>query len=157
MKKEDGLWIVGDIAELNGLKDISPDFARAVEFIISTDLASLEDGRHKIDSDRVFVSVAKSDLRDVDTARSELHLRYFDIHIPFSGDEIVGVARFDRETGDEFDRENDFGFYDGFELERLKISPGQFALIYPGVCLHAPCCSSGDAGSIRKAVVKILA
>ena len=51
-------------------------FARAFEFLNTTDLAALAPGRHAIDGDRLYVSIDHKDGRGEDGARQEMLLVY---------------------------------------------------------------------------------
>lgn len=156
MKIKQGVWALGAMDELANLKALGPNFARAVEFLQANDLDGLGDGRHEISGDSVFVSIGTSDFRKFEDAKPELHRRYFDIQIPLSKPDTIGVGEFTGVFSDEFDIENDVGFYEGMELENLEVKKGEFLLVYPGVCAHRPCCSADGEGKIRKAVVKVL-
>ena len=88
--------------------------------------------------------------------RPEVHHEYFDIQLPLSGEEVIGVGRFDPAVQGDFDEEKDIGFYDGVALDPLTLRPGEFAILHPNTCAHAPCCSEDAAGTpIRKIVVKV--
>ena len=45
---------------------------------------------------------------------------------------------------------------DGTAVQPLTLRPGEFAILYPNTCAHAPCCSEDAAGTpIRKIVIKV--
>ena len=67
-----------------------PGFARAFEFLSTTDLAVLAPGRHEIDGDRLYVSIDHKDGRGEEGARLEAHRRHIDIQYTIDGDERIG-------------------------------------------------------------------
>ena len=62
----------------------NPNYVKALEFIRNTDLNSLENGKHIIDGDNLFVNIVDSDMKTPQQARLEVHDKYIDIQIPLS-------------------------------------------------------------------------
>ena len=156
MKSLDGVYIADEIGNISEYSSLGPGFAKAAEFLCREDLQSLPDGRYQIDAERVYAVIERSCLRKWGTARAEVHRRYFDIQVPLSGPDKIGVARIDQSLEFDFDKDRDIGFCDGVALEPLVLHPGEFAILHPSVCAHAPCCSVDGSGMIRKVVVKVL-
>ena len=99
--------------------------------------------------------MAEAELVPLADRRPEVHHAYFDIQIPLSGEEVYGLAAFDPSAEGSFDEAKDIGFYD-VPVEPLTLRPGRFAILFPGVCAHAPCCSEDVPGTtIRKIVIKV--
>ena len=82
--------IVDTLANAARYAGMHPGFARAFQFLATTDLAALPPGRHDIDGDRLFVLIDHKDGRGEDGARLEAHRRYIDIQYTFEGDELIG-------------------------------------------------------------------
>lgn len=156
MKKEDGVYVKDSLERIGDCAKLGPHFAKAVEFLSRKDLKSLPNGRYELDGKNAYAMVQEATLKPWGTGRPEVHHEYFDIQLPLSGEEIIGVGRFDPATPGDFDEEKDIGFYDDAPVEQLKLRPGEFAILYPETCAHAPCCSEDASGApIRKIVVKI--
>ena len=156
MKKEDGVYIKDSLANAGAYAKLGKNFGKAVEFLGRKDLMRLPNGRDELDGENAYAMVQEATLKPWGTGRPELHHEYFDIQIPLSGEEIIGVGRLDSSVPGDFDEEKDFGFYDGAAVEPLTLRPGEFAILYPSTCAHAPCCSEDAAGTpIRKIVVKV--
>lgn len=66
-------------------------YRKALEFIATTDLDSLEPGKHTIDGENLYVNIVDSQLKTPEQARLEVHDRYIDIQVPLSGPESFGV------------------------------------------------------------------
>ena len=156
MKKEDGVYVKDSLERIGDYAKLGTHFAKAVEFLSRKDLRSLPNGRYELDGENVYAIVQESTLKAWGTGRPEVHHAYFDIQLPLSGEETIGVGRFDPATPGEFDEEKDIGFYDGVQVEPLALRPGQFAILYPETCAQAPCCSEDAAGmTLRKIVIKV--
>ena len=156
MKKEDGIYIKDSLANIGECAKLGPHFAKAVGFLQRGDLKSLPNGRYELDGENAYAMVQEAMLKPWGTGRPEVHHEYFDIQLPLSGEETIGVGRFDPAILGDFDEEKDIGFYDDASVEPLTLRPGEFAVLYPETCAHAPCCSEDAAGmTIRKIVVKV--
>ena len=156
MKKEDGVYVADSLERIGEYAGLGAHFAKAVEFLGRRNLANLPNGRYELDGENAYAMVQEAVLKPWGTGRPEVHHEYFDIQVPLSGEEVIGVGRFDPATPGEFDEERDIGFYDDVAVEPLTLSPGRFAILYPDTCAHAPCCSEDAAGTpIRKIVVKV--
>ena len=156
MKKEDGVYIADSLANAGKYAELGPHFAKAIAFLQRKDLMRLPNGRYELDGENAYAMVQEAMLKPWGAGRPEVHHEYFDIQLPLSGEETIGVGRFDPATPGEFDEGKDIGFYDGVPVEPLTLRPGQFAILYPGICAHAPCCSEDAAGmTIRKIVIKV--
>ena len=156
MKKEDGVYIKDSLANVGAYVKLGKNFAKAVEFLVRKNLRSLPNGRYELDGENAYAMVQEAMLKPWGTGRPEVHHEYFDIQVPLSGEEIIGVGSFDPSVPGDFDAGKDIGFYDGIAVEQLTLRPGEFAILYPNTCAHAPCCSEDVAGtSIRKIVIKV--
>lgn len=154
MKKIDGVYVKDTLANAGKYADYGRHFAKAVEFLGRKDLLHLPSGRYEIDGDNVYAMVQEPSLKAWNLARPEVHREYFDIQLPLSGEETIGVASFDPSTPGEFNEEKDIGFYE-VEVEPLTLRPGEFAIFNPGTCAHAPGCTLDAPGTIRKIVIKV--
>jgi len=155
MKREEGVYVKDTLANAGGYADYGRHFAKAVAFLQRKDLMHLPNGRYELDGDNAFAMVQEANLKPWGSGRPEVHHEYFDIQLPLSGEETIGVGRFDPKTPGDFDEVKDCGFYDGTPVDPLTLCPGEFAILHPGTCAHAPCCSVDALGTIRKIVIKV--
>lgn len=156
MKREEGVYIKDSLANVGAYAKLGKHFAKAVEFLRRKDLVNLPNGRYELDGENAYAMVQEVTLKPLGTGRPEVHHEYFDIQIPLSGEEIIGVGRFDPSVPGDFDTSKDIGFYDGIAVKPLTLRPGEFAILHPNTCAHAPCCSEDAAGTlIRKIVIKV--
>lgn len=67
---------------------ISENLDKAFRFMMNTDLSALEDGKHVIDGENVFVNVMQA-VTKADKNEYEFHEEYYDIQIDLTGAEDV--------------------------------------------------------------------
>lgn len=134
--------------------DLHPQFARAFEFILSTDLTVMTPGRHPIDGDRIYVSIDHVEGKGPGGVRLEHHRRYIDIQVCIEGTDGIGWTPLDwcRQRAGDFDHERDLGFCDERPQSWVTLRPGTFAIFFPADA-HAPL---GGNGHLKKAIVKVL-
>jgi YhcH/YjgK/YiaL family protein len=128
-------------------------FARAFEFLATTDLEALAPGRHEIDGDRLYVSIDHKEGRGEEGARLEAHRRYIDIQYTIDGDELIGWMPLARVSSpdEDFDAAKDIGFYADRPSTWVSVPPGSFTIFFPHDA-HAPLAGRGH---LKKAIVKI--
>jgi len=149
--KMENVYIIDKVENLGKYADLGPNFAKAIAYLQKADFAALPLGRNEIDGDNVWVNAAEAKLTPVEAKKPELHHAYFDIQIPLTGDETYGLAKFDPASAGSFDEAKDIGFYDQ-AVEPITVKVGEFAILYPNTCLHAPGCSLTGERTIRKLV-----
>jgi YhcH/YjgK/YiaL family protein len=131
-----------------------PLFARAFEFLRSTDLAALPAGRTTIDGDRLYVSIDHTMGRGRDGARLEIHRKYIDIQVAIAGVEEIGWRALSTcaDPAGPFAIDRDVGFFYDRPDTWLTLHPGHFAMFFPEDA-HAPL---AGLGPLRKAIAKVL-
>jgi biofilm protein TabA len=130
-----------------------PGFARAFEFLATTDLASLTPGRHEIDGDRMYLSIGHADGLGEEGARLEAHRRYIDIQYTIDGDERIGWMPIHRCQSPDapFDETKDVVLFADRPTTWVAVPPGSFTIFFPHDA-HAPVAGNGP---LKKAIVKI--
>ena len=152
----DNVYIVDKLENLGKYAALNANFAKAVAFLESADLAALPLGKNVVDGDNVWVNAAVAELAPLESKKPEVHHLYFDIQIPLDDEETYGLARFDPAASGSFDEAKDIGFYDQ-PVEPVTVRPCEFAILWPRTCAHAPGCSLDGARTIRKLVAKVRA
>lgn len=131
----------------------NPYYAKAMEFIRTTDLNSLENGKHVIDGENLFVNIVDSNMKTPQQARLEVHDRYIDIQVPLSKPETYGSKpRKDcMEPDGVMNEEKDILFYKDPVEETMTAAPGEAVTFAPDTA-HAPLIGEG---TIHKAIFKV--
>jgi biofilm protein TabA len=145
--------ILAKLAEADRYTALHPLFARALEFLRSTDLGALAPGMHTIHGEQLFATVEACAGRTRAEAKLECHRRYIDIQLVLEGVDEMGwkpLAECVAPVTD-YDAARDIRFFDDAPSSWIATPPGSFCLFYPDDA-HAPLVSSG---MIRKVVLKI--
>lgn len=128
-------------------------YQAALEYIKNTDLNALENGKHVIDGDNLWVNIVDSNMKTPELARLEVHNQYIDIQIPLSKAESFGVKpRSACQTPDgEYNPEKDILFFKDKDWETVTVQQGEMITFEPEQG-HAPLLGEG---TIHKAIFKV--
>ena len=132
---------------------LHPSFTLAFEYLRAPGLASIPDGRHAVDGDRVYASIEHRDGRTQQGAKPEFHRKYIDIQYTVSGTEVIGWRALQdcRDLATPYDPARDVGFFADAPDFWQVLKPGTFAIFFPED-VHAPL---AGAGPVHKVVMKI--
>lgn len=145
--------ILDTLDQAERYRSLHPLFARAFDFLRSTDLLALAPGKHAVEGEDLFAIVEHCAGRTRAQARLESHRRYIDIQLVLEGVDEMGwrpLAQCTRPLG-EFDSARDIRFYDDAPSSWLATPAGSFCMFFPDDA-HAPLVSDG---MVRKVVMKI--
>jgi len=131
---------------------VHPLFAGVADFLETTDLAALADGRHELGSG-CFALVSSYQTLAPAEGFIECHRRHIDIQILASGVEQIGVCRRVECTATAWDEAADFETLAG-EVDLVTLRPGSFAIFLPQDG-HMPKLRHGPAAAVRKIVIKV--
>jgi biofilm protein TabA len=145
--------ILAKLTEANRYAALHPLFARAFEFLRSTDLKSLTPGKHAVQGDHIFAIVEACTGRTRTEAKLECHRRYIDIQLVLEGIDEMGWKPVAEcvDPATDYDAARDILFFNDNPSSWVSTPPGSFCLFFPDDA-HAPLVSTG---MIRKVVVKV--
>ena len=151
--------IVGHLLNIKNELALYPSaLQQGLKFLLETDLSALPLGRHEIQGNKMFASIAEYETEPRVKRRPERHEKYVDIQYICSGEETIGSAPMatDYKIVEDCLIERDVVFYKEIASETLlTLSQGMFAIYFPWD-VHRPNCNVGDQSSkVRKIVVKI--
>jgi len=128
-------------------------FARAFEFLRTTDLASLDAARTPIEGDAIYAIAVKKDGVGKSGAKLETHHNYIDIQFCLQGADLIGWTHAAEliGRGNGYDAANDYELFDVPARLWVQVPPGHFAIFFPEDA-HAP---MGATGPLHKVVVKV--
>lgn len=132
---------------------LHPLFARAFEYLRSTNLDALAPGKHAIQGEQLFAIVESCPGRSRAEAKLECHRHYIDIQLVLEGVDEMGWKPLAEcaDPATDYDAARDIRFFRDAPSSWITTPPGSFCLFFPDDA-HAPLVS---AGRIRKVVVKI--
>ncbi|MBR4654946.1 MAG: YhcH/YjgK/YiaL family protein [Kiritimatiellae bacterium] len=149
----------GRIADSAKFEGLHPRFPKAFAFLRSHDLSKLPLGRNEIDGDDIYANVMDMTLKPWDTAaKLEVHRRYFDIHVPITGDEVDGYIYDEanvKANAAGFVEKDDYVLFRNPKMRKVNVAKGEFAIFYPPYGAHAPNKTDGAPRAHRKLVVKV--
>jgi YhcH/YjgK/YiaL family protein len=147
--------IIDSLSSASRYASLHPLFAKAFEYINSTDLTTLEDGKFDIDGDNIRgIMASKNGMTTAESiAKFECHNKHIDIQFCIHGNETIGWKP--RPTcvsqKGEYNPEKDVLFYDDAPDTYFGLTDKQFAIFYPED-VHAPMIGEG---MIKKLILKI--
>jgi len=145
--------ILGRIADSERYAAFHPLFPQAFQFLRNTDFSALTDGRHEIADDQLFALVSTFQGHPRSAAKLEVHRRYIDIQVCFSGTDHVGWRSLPtcQCPQTEFNTEKDYQFYSDAPTTWFTLDGDSFVIFYPEDA-HAPAIADTQ---LRKIVLKV--
>ncbi|WP_181024280.1 YhcH/YjgK/YiaL family protein [Paenibacillus sp. UNC499MF] len=136
-----------------------PALADVLDRLEKIPFRELENGKHPVRGEDIFFTIMELEAKDPAEAKAEKHERYIDVHFLLEGAETVGWSVDNGKSAvTEHSPEGDYTLFEpAAEEERLRLTPGMYAVFFPED-IHRPGLRSegGEAASpIRKAVFKI--
>lgn len=133
---------------------ISRNLDTALRYIMDTDLAALEDGKHIVDGEDVFVNVMHA-FTKADKDEYEFHEKYYDIQIDLEGAEDIRFSTSYQEITKPYREEKDLGMGHARCEAVCHMEPGRFVICEPTEPHLPGAAVDGQERQIRKAVVKV--
>ena len=131
-------------------------YAKAIDFLKSHDLATLEDGKYEIDGKDVYANVTAYTTIPWEEAKYEAHEHYTDIQYVIEGSEVMTYAPAHEMTvKTPYNPDKDVVFFenttDGLQV---VVKAGQYLIFNPWDA-HKPKSANGAPAPIKKVIVKI--
>lgn len=133
---------------------ISEHLDKAIHYMMDTDFSSLEDGRHVIDGENVFVNVMQADTK-TGKEEYESHRAYYDIQIDISGSEDILFSEEFQVITQPYREDGDIGFGTCRCEAVCHLGSGRFAVCEPEEPHLPGVAAEGREEHIRKAVIKV--
>lgn len=147
--------IIDTIKNASKYFSVHPLFAKAFNYINSTDLASTEVGKYEIDGDnlKAIFSNKKGMTAEESVAKFECHNKHIDIQLCINGKEQIGWKPREKCASPKgaYNPEKDVQIYNDAPDTFFTLTNVQFAIFFPED-VHAP--MIGNA-VINKLVIKV--
>jgi YhcH/YjgK/YiaL family protein len=135
-------------------KSLGDNIKEGFDFLVKTDLTTMNAGKYTIDGDRFFLLINEYETKPETECKLESHIKYIDIQLMIERAEKMGyVAKTNQQPIENFINEKDVMFYNE-DATFFHVKPGEFALFFP-TDLHQPGIISGEKMKVKKAVLKI--
>ena len=147
--------VIDKLSELLKYVHLHPRFAKAMDYIVATNLMSLEEGTVLVDGENIKAIVMEGYC--VSEAESlagfECHNTYIDIQIVLQGKEKVGWSARTHCAVPKgaYSEENDVLLFADAPTLYFELHPGMFSIYFPND-VHAPMIGEGV---IKKVVMKV--
>ncbi|GGB10611.1 YhcH/YjgK/YiaL family protein [Puia dinghuensis] len=149
--------ITSTLSQLHWYKIISPNFEKAIQHVLSTELSALETGKYPIEGENVYMIVNEYTTKPATECDPESHRDYADIQIMLSGMECFGYAPLTGQPATTpYNEEKDVAFYTiaTEDLSYITLKPGEFIIFFPSD-IHQPEVYTHQPDLVRKVVVKV--
>lgn len=133
---------------------LAPAFARAFGYVRALQPSVVTEGRHDIDSDRMFALVQRYTTKPVSEGRWECHRKYVDLQLVLSGIERIGYVDLSRAAAAPYDAQKDVSFFEAHGGDFVTVPAGHFMVLWPDDG-HMPGIIAGSPAEVVKVVVKI--
>ncbi|HEY6900259.1 MAG TPA: YhcH/YjgK/YiaL family protein [Puia sp.] len=149
--------ITSTLSQLHWYKVISPNFEKAINYVLATDFSPMESGKYPIDGEEVFAIVNEYTTKPLSECTPESHRDYADIQIIINGAERFGyVPLIDQPASAPYNPDKDVALYDLPEetLNYITLPAGQFIIFFPSD-IHQPEVFPHQPELVKKVVVKV--
>lgn len=145
--------ILSALSQSDRYASLHPLFARAFDFIRSTDLYAMAPGRYHLAGDDLIAIVEQVAGKTKEMAKLEAHRRYIDIQLVLEGDEQMGWKPLADclNPVSEHSMEKDIRFFHDAPASWVAVPPDHFCIFFPEDA-HAPLVSGGQ---VRKVIFKV--
>ena len=136
-----------------------PRFALAFEHLKKILAEGIDEGKHIIDGDNLFINVVTYETKPAEQSVFEAHKKYIDIQLVLEGEEIIGFDAPEALTVTKpYSDEADCMLYAlGNTYDPIKFSKGKITIIFPEEP-HAPGIAiDNNPSKVKKAIFKVLA
>lgn len=145
--------ILDSLKNLKNYEGLHPNFAKAMDFLLNSDLKNLPLGRNEICGDEVFANVMEAKPRSKEEVPVEVHRKYIDIQVPISGDEVMGYTPLEQLPAGNYSEADDVTLYSVGMLAAsyFEVKNTMFTIFFPQDG-HAPAVTPVP---VKKVIVKI--
>jgi len=155
-KKQAATMIIDKIENSNIYKNFGERIPKAFDYIRSTDLKNLQQGKYEIEGKNIFAMISEYQTKPESEGMLEAHKKYIDVQYVISGEERMGYTPLDKqEFIEKYKEENDIIFYKG-EKSFTKVEEGMFAIFFP-TDVHMPGIAVEKPLQVKKLVIKVRA
>ena len=152
--------IIGNLKTIEEEMNFYPvAIQQGLQFLLTNDLAVLENGTYSIDENKLFAKVASYATEPAEKRRPERHEKYIDIQCMVKGRERIGTGSIANAAEVDTDKlaASDILYYRGIQQDEwfVTLTEGMFAIYFPWD-VHRPNCQAADiAEQVKKIVVKV--
>ncbi len=135
--------------------DYIPGVNKAIEFLNTHDVLTVENGKYDLGDDCVCKVMEYVTHEEPEEVLLEAHREYLDLQIVVRGTETFLFQAIDLgEPATEYDKKKDVEFYVASYLNSIVLNGTNFALVFPND-LHIGNIVAGEESNVKKLVFKL--
>lgn len=148
--------IFDKISNHTNYRGILKELDNAFDYLLNTDLNSLENGKHIISGDKLYAVCMEYETKAESLSKNEAHRKYIDVQFIVKGEEKIHISEINGlKVTEEYNENNDVVFYENRPHCTLSAAPGFFAVFFPEDA-HMPGINPvSGINRVRKVVVKV--
>lgn len=158
MQQQKKLFMIAStINQLTLYRNIHPNLAKAIDYILKTDFAMLNTGKYEVEGEEIFYMVNEYQTKSPSECEPERHRIYTDIQFMIKGVEKFGYTAYTNQPpSTDFLPGNDVAFYSvpDDKINYIILNPGEFIIFFP-TDIHQPEVFADKPIQVRKVVFKI--
>ena len=145
--------ILDGIDNFKNYVSVNPYFAKVSDFLQNCNLQELPLGRNEICGEFIFANVVEVKPKSKEETPIEIHCKYIDVHVPLSGDEVIGYTPLTELPYADFSEADDAALYPASLQARdyFNVKRGEFAIMFPQDG-HAPAITDKP---LKKIIIKV--
>lgn len=147
--------IFDELSNLRRYSSLSPNFKKAIEFILDTDFTDISTGKIIVDPDNVICTIVDHNLEKQNNFW-ESHKLYADIHFVVSGNEIIRYTPIPAVEVSPYSSDNDSTIFSGCTgvPVQFDMRKNQFLIFFPGE-IHQTNNQSPESPHVKKVILKV--
>ncbi len=146
--------ILDTLDNLSSYAALNPLFPEVIDYLLSTDLNALQEGKIVLKENDIIVNVQLANGKTPEDAYLETHRVMVDFLIPLSATETMGYTPGYKIADAPYDEAKDMAKAVRPADTYINVAPGMFAIFFPQDG-HAPCITTEK--QIKKIIVKVKA
>ncbi len=125
--------IIDTVNNIQRYATMHPLFPLVFEYIKTSDLLALSNGKHDILNDDAFVLIQRGMGQTKAEAKLECHRKYIDIQLVLAGTDEMGwkPLAYCKQAIDSFNTSNDVQFFEDSPLNWFSTSDNKFCIFFP--------------------------
>ena len=127
----------------------------AVDFIQKTDLRKLPMGKTNIKGNEIYINKMKTNTKELNDSKYEVHHKYIDVQIDLDGDEKILIKNDNNNCIENYNEIDDYALFSPSLADAVcNMNPEYCAICFPYE-IHMPCVRN-TSDFVEKCVIKVL-
>lgn len=143
------------VLELKKYQNYSENMRIAVDFIQKTDLRNLPMGKTSIKGNEIYINKSKTNTKEPNDSKYEVHHKYIDIQIDLDGDEKIFIKNDNSNRIEDYNENDDYALFSPSLADAVCNMNSEYCTICFPHEIHMPGVHN-TSDFVEKCVVKVL-